>query len=714
MSATSTWARESGAGAAAAAVMLPQAMAFGVALFAVAGLGAGPGALAGIVGAAALCLGSGAMRGTSGLISGPTGPTLVLLSGAAATLVATGLDEGALLVGLTLTLIATGFFQLAVGLSGGGKLIKYIPHPVVSGFMTGSAILMIKSQAGPLDFREVPAAFSDWRLVPLLVAALTFAVMTFVPRLMPRIPAPLLGLFGGTLIFHGLLFFAPGPPPSSWLVGQLPSLSLPSISFRGLDFGALPWATMLASAAALALLASLDTLLTSLIADVTTQTRHDARLELMGQGLGQMIGGVFGGMAGAGTTGATVVAVKSGGRRLAPLAAGVALLLLSLVGGPVGRLLPVSVLAGIIVHVAVSMIDVDIFAWLRRRRNRLDGIIALGVTTVTVAWDLMIAVGFGVAIAAALFLRALVTSPVIHRRSTVTQRPSLRRRPRAEKELLATHGERIVLCELRGNLFFGTADKLFDELAEDLNRPIWLILHLRRVQNVDLTGTRILAQIGERLAQNGGELVFCEVHRGVGLGRKVRKTLKKIIASDALPRMKTFVGADEALEYAENRLLKSEGHPPRSRRQEVPLAQHDLCGELLPTEVDSLQEVLERKTFKKGATIFEAGDEADELFLVEKGEVEVLLPTTRHHHKRLALYEGGTHFGELAFLSPGPRAARAVAKSDVRIAVLGQEAFARLTRRHPEASQALLLALGRTQVVQLRWSAEEIHRLAQW
>lgn len=152
-------------GLAAAAVLLPQAMAFGVALYAIAGLDAAAGAYAGLAGTAIICIMSGLLGGARGLISAPTGPTLVLLGGALASMLAQGLDRAQLLLGLALTIAIAGVLQFLIGLSGGGKLIKYIPFPVVSGFMTGSAILMILSQRAPLIGGVTDAQWSTWIVI---------------------------------------------------------------------------------------------------------------------------------------------------------------------------------------------------------------------------------------------------------------------------------------------------------------------------------------------------------------------------------------------------------------------------------------------------------------------------------------------------------------------------------------------------------------------
>lgn len=702
------------AGLAAAAVILPQAMAFGVALLAPFGIDAASGALAGLIGAASLSLMSGLFGGSRALISAPTGPTLVLMIGAAAALTRTGLEGSGLVTGMAVLMVVTGLFQIGVGLSGGGQLIKFIPYPVVAGFMTGSAVLMIKSQVDPLRGNGAGDAWSGWLWVPPAIAAVTYLAMTYVPKFLPRVPGTIAGLLAGIGIFQFLSLAWPAGVPNAWVVGTIPTLSVGSLGFSMDALRALPWATLVASAAALAVLASVDTLLTAVIADVETRSRHDARRELVGQGAGQILSGLLGGMGGAGTTGATVVAARSGGRRWAGASLGVVFALLVLFLGPVGTLIPISVLAGIILRVAVYMVDRDMFTWLRHDRTRTDGLIALLVTSVTVGYDLMVAVGVGVAIAVVLFVREQVRAPVVHRRSTATETHSVRTRPEEPRRQLDTHGERIVIYELRGNLFFATADRLFEELVPDLDRGAWVILNMRRVSQVDLTGIKILQQISARITLHGGELIFANVFKHIGLGRNVGKTLHRVSSGDDHDRVLTFTDADEALEHAEDALLEELGLPLPSPDTRIPLREMELCSDMDEQHIVFLSDVMRTVRLNAGQELFREGDFGEELFIVVRGDLDIRLRTGKRQHKRLAKCGPGTIFGEVAFLSPGARAADAVAMAKCELLVLDRSGFGQLADAHPHTAVRLLTAIARSQGNYLRWSARELHRLAQW
>lgn len=701
-------------GLAGAAVILPQSLAFGVALFVPFGLPSPAGALAGLVGAALLCGISGLVGGTRGLIAAPTGPALALLAGSMHAVAAGGLGADLLAPALVAIVVGAGLLQILIAVSGGGRLIKYIPYPVISGFMTGSALLMIQSQLGPLAGHGAADAWHDWRWLPAMAAAITFLAMQFSHRLLPALPGTIAGLAAGTVSFHLVAAAGPGGTPAAWLIGELPAAGAIRMGFSTADLSQLPFAAIVTGAAALAILASLNTLLTAVVADVETGARHATRRTLVGAGCAQICAGLFGGMGGSATTGATVVAIRSGARRWAGAVCGLVLALLVLAGRDIGRILPIGVLAGIILHVAVSLIDRDIVGWARRRGTRLDAGIALLVTAVTVVWDLTVAIAIGVAIAIAQFIHSQVRQPVVHRRSTATQARSLRRRTDGDRRLLDAHGDRIVLYELRGNLFFATADQLLNDLAADLVRPSWVILHLQRVSQVDITAIRILQQMAARLQAHGGTLIFCNVHEGLGLGEQVQDSLRRVSAVAAGLQAPTFNGRDESLEYAEDALLAELGADATLARRAIPLPQNDLCRNMAAAEVELLAGVLQPRLVETGQKIFSRGDTGAELFIVVSGEIDLRLPTTRHHYKRLTTCGAGTFFGELAFVSPGPRAADAVATQRTELLMLDRAGFDSFADRSPRPAMQLLMTLGRIQVEHQRWSTAEIQRLSEW
>lgn len=701
-------------GLAASTMLLPQSMAFGVVLLSPYGISPAVGAMSGILGAIALSMASGISGGTRGLVSSPTPPMLILLTSAVALIAKDIGPDGNILVALTALVVLTGIIQIIIGASGGGKLIKFIPYSVVVGFLSGAAILMLMSQIAPLSTKGIALNSIFMYAIPWLTAFVTLAITYFSPRLTKKIPAPLLGLIGGTVFFQILTFFASEPIPTKWILGKLPALNSINLAFDISSFKSLPWEILIVAALASAVLGSLNTLLTSVVADVATETRHDARKELIGQGFGHIISGLIGGISGAGTAGATVLAIKSGGGRWVGVFTGLSLIALIAVGGTLTAILPIAVLAGIIFRVGLGMFETDIFKWLTRRESRADGLIAILVTAVTVTYDLMIAVGLGVLIAVVMYLRNQVKESVIHRRFFGSEFRSVKQRPLNQRSILNEKGKRIVICELKGDLFFAKADSLFEELEPYLNQAGWLILQMRRVGRVDLTGAKILQQLAERFHKVSGELIFCEVNENIGLGQDVGKSLLQFSNSAIDVGVKTFNGLDEALEYAENSLLNGEDVKLNAFDQKIDLSEFDILSDMDSAMLSKLQERLKIRNFKKDELIFQEGDTGAELFFVLKGEVDIRLDTSEKHYKRLANYPPGTVFGEIAFLNPGERTSDAIAIKNCELASLHQDDFRELSKEHPKAAIGLLNGLSLRQSEILRWSAQEIQRLGEW
>jgi SulP family sulfate permease len=699
---------------AAAAVIIPQAVAFGAALYTLVGRSPAQGALAGLFGAAALSLASGALGGAIGVISSPTGPALALLTGAMAYLHGLGLNASQLSASLGLIIMAAGVFQILIALSGGGSLIKLIPYPVIAGFTTGAAFLMIKSQIHPLLGDGVSPEWEEWRWLPPATALTVIAAMYACARHAPRLPATVVGLGAGATVFFALGQFGPARLPEAWLVGELPSPQEMRWQWSFQAFAQLPLVPVLAAAAALAMLASLNNLLTAVLADAETGLRHASKRELLAQGLGQALAGAIGGMGGSATTGATLVAVKTGGRRWVGVVAALCFIGLVLFLRPLGHWLPLSALGGVILYIALNMIERDILAWLRHRHTRIEGLIALLVTVVTIVYQLVVAIVLGVAIAIAAFIHAQMKAPIIHRRTSCQQHRSARSRSGEARAILDAHGQRIVLYELRGNLFFAKVDQLFEQILPDLQQPAWIILDLQRVERVDLTGIKLFQQIAKRLGAHGGELLFSQVHKRSGLKHEMDKTLQEISPYWAEVKVKTFIDADEALEYAENRLLAEMAATPAACGARMALEDMDLFARFSPAQIASLVAKCRTCHAQAGQHLFKSGDFGDELFLILSGEVEIHLKTTQHHHLRLGIYGPGSVFGEIAFHRPGQRAADALANCETELLLLNRGSFDQLAVENPDVAIALLLALGEVLGASLRWSAQEIHHLAQW
>lgn len=699
-------------GIAGGAAALPQSMGLGVVLFTAIGLDAAAGASAGLLGAAVLSLGSGMVGATRGMISAPNGPVTMLLVASLATLVAGGVEVSDLPLALSIILLLAGIVQFLIGIAGGGQLVKYIPFPVVAGLVTGIGILMILSQARSLTGSLSQMLDDIWMGIPVVTAVITLAGIVVTRRYIPKLPSVISGSLVGIAGFHLLTQFTPGAFPAAWVVGDIPSLhgiaGVPELS----AVRQLPFPDILAAALAVALLASIDSLLTAVIADGRTGLRHDARHELAVQGMSQIMIGLLGGLGGGGTKGSTLVAIEGGGRRWSAVVAGLVFLSLLLFIGPVGRLLPVSVLAGVIIYVGASMLDVNIFGWMSTRRLRMDAIVAITVVVTTLVYDLLVGLVVGVVGSVLLFIRGLLLQPVLHDRASGNERRSLKERGGEERHLLDEYGDRIVYAELRGNLFFGTADRLFTELMSDLDRPVWMVINMRRVQHIDTSALHILRQMAARLQHNGGTMVYANVYKHTSGTRKIHKAFTQLGGTLGLPMVKTFKSTDAALEYAEDSLLHSLNWQPPAAGKRVALIANNLCADLNSTTIEALSGVLRPLSLDRKARVYTQGDHGDAVYLVLEGEIETRLPTGLYHYKRIAKIGPGGYFGSVAFLQPGPRSTTAVVTAKAELLMLSRTALGSLEQSgNRKAAHLILQSIVKTVTGQLRWAREELARI---
>ena len=390
-------------GITAAVVGLPVALAFGVA--------SGLGALAGIYGAVSVGFFAAVFGGTRSQISGPTGPMAVAMA-VIVTTHASSLAEAFTIV------IMAGLIQVLMGAMRIGRFVGYTPYSVISGFMSGIGIIIILIQTlpflgapvatgGPVDaIRAWPDVMGSINLSAFAIAAVTLIVGVFWPSQLKKfLPATLAALIAGTLL--GVLWLTDTPVIGNVPMG-LPDLQLPNLSLHLLTTGLQP-------ALILALLGSIDSLLTSLVAGAMTRTRHNPNRELVGQGIGNMVAGFIGGLPGAGATLGTVVNLRAGGRTQVSGVLRAAILLGLVLGlGRYVESIPHAVLAGILVKVGWDIIDWRFIT--RIHRVQREHLLVMSITLLlTVFLDLVTAVAIGL-IAAGDGQRAAVRAPVAGQR----------------------------------------------------------------------------------------------------------------------------------------------------------------------------------------------------------------------------------------------------------------------------------------------------------
>jgi len=698
---------------AGSAVILPQSMGLGVVLFSIMGFDASTGALAGIIGAAILSLVSGLFGATIGMLSAPNGPVTMLLASTMAIMAGTGINSDIMLLTLSAILVLTGLFQIIFSLLGGAELVKYIPYPVIVGQISAIGVLMIKSQ---ISFIFSPfSQTNDMFLasVPLSITGLTILTIIFASKLSKKIPAVLVGFITGIIIYQIIDYIYIHGVFNSWVVGIVPSIENLTFGANLNDLKMLDFNLIVTTALALMILASTDCLVTAIVADSQTNLRNNSKKEIIAQGIAQVIIGFLGALGGGGTKGATLINLQSGGRRWSGVFSSIFFILLILFFGFSGKYLPIAVLAGVIIYVGFGMINFNLINWLIYKKSRIDGVIALTVFAVTISVNLVSAVGIGILISMIMYFRMQIKAPIIHMIRDGIHKHSLNIRADEEKKVLKENGSSIVMFELRGSIFFATADKLLELSEKYIKKNQYLILNFLRVQFIDISGIILILQISSRMKKAGGELILCHMHNELGIGKKINKALENIDKKNSI-KIRTFVDTDSSFEYAENKILEKYNMLFDNSSNYIQLEANSLCRNMDKTSISLIENLCIKHEIKKGDIVFTQKDKASSLFILLQGEVEIRLYTSKNEYKRLAKYNSGTYFGEISFISPGKRSATAIANSNITVLELSHDSIVKLEANNKEKLLlGLLFELGERMGTELRNSAQEIRRLEQ-
>ena len=687
-------------GLAAMLVALPSSIAFGVLVYGAIGPEqAGAGALAGILGAAALGIIAPLVGGNGGFITAPCAPAAAILSALAAGLAASGSvppDRIVALLGLTALLSA--LFQLVFGFARVGRLIKFIPYQVVSGYLSGVAVIIAVGQLPKLlgvakgtHLHAMLVSPDLWRWQGIVVGLITIAAVLLAPKVTTKVPAAIIGLavgvatyFALTLVDASLLTLdgnklVIGPITASGsFVGAVMSRASSLMEIRPADVS-----LVFSSAITLAVLLSIDTLKTGVVLDTLVRSRHNSNRELIGQGTANLTSFFIGGMAGAGTMGATLVNVTSGGRsRWSGIAEGVFVLLAYLVLGSLIAWVPIGALAGILLVVAFRMFDRAAFKLLRNPSTRVDFVVILTVIVVAQV-ELIAASAVGVFLAILLFIRDQVRSSVIVNKRDLRAVHSKRRRLLAESVILEEFGTEAVLVQLHGNLFFGTTDKLFSELEADLGRCRHVLFDMRRVQSMDFTAAHLFEQMKARIADNGGELLFSSMPSGLARSADIEGYLSQLGLVGSGHGIRLFETRDSAIEFIEDQILDRHGYTEEEEGAALDLHEIEVLSEFDAETISELSGAVTALSVPAGGTICRQGEAGDELFLLRRGRVSALLPleTGKRHH--VATFCRGDFFGEMAFIDQEPRSASVEAVTATELFVLSRKRFDEVAIRYP-------------------------------
>ena len=452
-------------GITAGVIALPLAIALGVS--------SGLGATAGIYGSIIVGMLASIFGGTPTQISGPTGPLTVVI----ASVVAMHSDNANLIFA---AILLSGIFQIILGLFKVGKLVNFIPYPVISGFMSGIGAIIILLQLNSflgLEFNGTPveALINVLKSIPnsdlhsVIIGGLTLLIVFFTPKKLAKIvPPPLIALILGTLtaIIFNFDVKTIGEIPQAF-----PNLTIPTFKLSEIEI-------IIPIALTLAIVGSIDSLLTALVADSLTKTKHESNQELIGQGIGNIVAALFGGVVSCGAMMRTAVNIKSGGRtRLSGIIHSILLILIIVFLAPVAAKIPLAVLAGILIKVGIGIIDYK-FIRLIKVAPRNDLLVMLLVFLITIFDDLILAVGIGVVLSSVLFAANVAKQTDIK----IVGLSDLSKENYIDEDLKS----KTMIMHIDGTLFFGSASQIASRIDDVLdNRNV--ILDCSNLKSIDIS-----------------------------------------------------------------------------------------------------------------------------------------------------------------------------------------------------------------------------------
>jgi sulfate permease, SulP family len=488
-----------------------------------------------------------ALGGSRVQIGGPTGAFVVIVYGVVQKY---GVD------GLLVATIMAGVFLIVLGVVKLGAIIKFIPHPVVTGFTSGIAVIIFSSQIKDLlglRMGAVPAEFLDkwsafavnigaYNTSALIVAALALAIIVPWPRLNTRIPGPFVALIVTTVVVR--LFHLPVETIGSRfgaIAASLPHPAIPQITLTKVQM-------LVAPAFTIALLGAVESLLSAVVADGMIGGRHRSNMELVAQGVANVVTPLFGGIPATGAIARTATNVKNGGRTpVAGIVHAVTLLLIVHFFGRWAALIPLATLAAILLIVAYHMSEWRAFR-AELTAPKSDVAVLVGTFALTVLVDLTVAIEVGMVLAAFLFMR---------RMADVTNVRAMRQELEDEDDPYATdpNGVRrrsvpkgVEVYEINGPFFFGAAETFKDTLAQITRKPKVLIIRMRNVPAIDSTGMHTLKDLVHRTRVDGTLVLIADIHTQplVALGRSA--------VLDEIGEENVFGNLDDALNRARQHL----------------------------------------------------------------------------------------------------------------------------------------------------------------
>ncbi len=601
-----------------------------------------------------------------------------------------------------LLLIISGFLKL-------GRLVKYIPLPVISGLRNGTAILILIMQLPTLLGVEAGISIFNLTQIPdniqtyvFITGILTLFIIFLTSKYIKKLPPLFPGIIFGCLFYNGLIWL--GYQEQFGFIGAVQS-NIPQPDYVLHFFQALTnrqlaslVIDLIPTAAGISIILILQTLLASLTADNLMQKRSNTNRELIGQGFANLISALFGGICNSGLMGPTIINHSNGGRTfLSRMITGIFVLTVLFLIGPVMAYVPKVVLAASLCFLAIKLVEPwslelckkIINGKSRNKDSYLDLIMILAIISILLFFGALPAVGIGLILSLIHFVYRMTKSN-IRREYSAQKINSNVQRVDSELSFLQELGDKITVIELEGTLFFGTADKLVSHIEQLLKKDVdYIILDFAQVTDIDSSGINMLGQLIALCGKKRARLLIS--------GIETKEIIAKYVISSGLyeriEKQHVFDAIDEALGWAEDHLL--DDYIGRNRySEEISLKSITMLSKFTDQDLTILQSYLSTFTSTDGDIIFKQGDQADKLYFLIQGRVNIIIKIPGHPPKVIGNLCRGNIFGEMAIMDGKPRSASVVADGSIKCYTILVEDLFCLNTNHPILSYNLLIGIG--------------------
>ncbi|HNL54661.1 MAG TPA: SulP family inorganic anion transporter [Turneriella sp.] len=709
-------------GFSAALVALPQAIAFGVTVYvAIDPSLSGAGAIAGILGVIVLGIVNGSVGRNPILISTPSAAATAYLAAMVLQLKGqfTGLSREQLLLILLLTGITAGLLQLLLALFKGGRLIKFVPYPVIAGYLSAVAVIIFFGQIARAFPELHIARWSDfswqifhWVNLPVLVVTVTLVFLA--AKISKRVPAPIIALSGGMVTFaligltDGSLFDTANSP---YLVGRIRTggqiINLPPWQLIASISPAI-WPKIFASGAMLAMILSVDTLKTMVILDNLKHVRADSDKVLRGLGVANTVSSLVGGMPGSGSANSSLINMNSGASHWSSVVySGIFAMVILLFLSDYAAYIPIAALAGLLVASSIRLFDTSIFQLLKKRSTRLDFAVAMLVIITGITYNLIVAAGAGIALSIFLFVRNQIRDTVIRSKTRGDRKFSNKSRMPDEMQVLRDHGHETIIYSLGGNLFFGTTDQLYRDIEAELKTSRNVVLSFKEVHSIDFTAVHMLELLDSVVHKQGGELLLCSLVGELTRGVDFEGYLSHAAVAHKEPHWRIFPDANTSLMYLEEKILSEHGQGIH-KKLTFSLSEMDVFTGCDAAALTELSSIVTTEKYEASRPVFLQGSHSEELYFIGHGVVDIVLPAHDGPARRLSTFAQGDFFGDMAFLDSEERSADAIAAAGTILYSLKRADFEAFCTHHHKFGEVFYRNLARILAHRLRQSHHEL------